>query len=204
MWRKEKGVGTASDGCRSMPLKSTVRASSLGGVPVFSRPSRKPCASSVCARDPVRAGTGRTHPCFHQFPPPRPTGNRMTRALGRLLMESMAQSDISFACTCKNVSSNLGKRLKEHDVPAAFAAVSSAASVAVASARRAPAAAAAAAPEGMRPAGWLWLPMWMVPLRNVPVVITTLLHNTDSPGEPQHHAQMIRVCLHASCSSGHA
>ncbi len=53
--------------------------------------------------------------------------------------------------------------------------------MALASAQRAPAAASAAALDGMRPAGRLWLPMWMVPLRKVPVVITTLLHSTFSP-----------------------
>jgi hypothetical protein len=49
-------VGTASDGCRSMPEKSTVRASSRGGVPVFSRAKLKPSASSVFARDPAPKG----------------------------------------------------------------------------------------------------------------------------------------------------
>lgn len=53
MLRKEKGMGRASEGWRSMPLKSTVRASSRGGVPVFSRDSRKPSASSVFASDPA-------------------------------------------------------------------------------------------------------------------------------------------------------
>ena len=46
-------MGSTSDGCRSMPVKSTVRASRRGGVPVFSRASLKPSASSVFARDPA-------------------------------------------------------------------------------------------------------------------------------------------------------
>ncbi len=53
MWRNEKGMGSASDGWRSMPVNSTVRASSRGGVPVFSRDSRNPSASSVFAKDPA-------------------------------------------------------------------------------------------------------------------------------------------------------
>lgn len=70
-------------------------------------------------------------------------------------------------------------------IPAARAAVSSATSVACAAAAAAgaaePAAASEAAAEGMRPAGLLWLPMCMTPLRNVPVVMTSLLQRILSP-----------------------
>ena len=42
MFRKLKGMGSSSVGCRSMLLKSTVLASMRGGVPVFSRLSLNP------------------------------------------------------------------------------------------------------------------------------------------------------------------
>ena len=35
--------------------------------------------------------------------------------------------------------------------------------------------------EGMRPAGLLWLPTWMMPRRKVPVVMTSLLQRILSP-----------------------
>jgi hypothetical protein len=40
--RKENGVGVGSPGCISRPDQSIVRPSSLAGVPVFSRPMRRP------------------------------------------------------------------------------------------------------------------------------------------------------------------
>ena len=47
--RVENGSGGSSPGCRSRPAQSIVLPSSRGGVPVFSRPSRKPARSSVGA-----------------------------------------------------------------------------------------------------------------------------------------------------------
>ena len=35
--------------------------------------------------------------------------------------------------------------------------------------------------EGMRPAGLLWLPMWITPRRKVPVVMTSRLQRILSP-----------------------
>ena len=42
--RNENGIGSASPACISRALQSMVRPSSLGGVPVFSRPMAKPLA----------------------------------------------------------------------------------------------------------------------------------------------------------------
>ena len=41
---------------------------------------------------------------------------------------------------------------------------------------------------GMRPAARVSLPMWMIPRRKVPVVMTTLLHSTRSPAAIRHHS----------------
>lgn len=74
--------------------------------------------------------------------------------------------------------------ITEEDLPAASAAVSSAAFAARAAdviGSAEPAAASEAAVEGMRPAGLLWLPMWITPRRNVPVVMTSLLQRMVSP-----------------------
>ena len=40
---------------------------------------------------------------------------------------------------------------------------------------------------GMRPAARVSLPMWMIPRRKVPVVMTTLLHRMCSPAAIRHH-----------------
>ena len=53
MLRKLKGTGSSSVGWHSIPLKSTVRASMRGGVPVLSLLSLKPCASNVLAKVPA-------------------------------------------------------------------------------------------------------------------------------------------------------
>jgi len=45
------GIGSRSPGCTSVWLKSMVRASSLGGVPVFKRPWGSAKSFSRCARD---------------------------------------------------------------------------------------------------------------------------------------------------------
>ena len=41
---------------------------------------------------------------------------------------------------------------------------------------------------GMRPAARVSLPMWMIPRRKVPVVMTTLLQSTRSPAAIRHHS----------------
>lgn len=51
--RNEKGMGRSSLGCASRPAYSIVRPSSRGGVPVLSRLSANPAASSVHASVPV-------------------------------------------------------------------------------------------------------------------------------------------------------
>ena len=57
-----KGVGSASPGCRSSRSHAIVRASSLGGVPVFMRPIRKPRRYSVAARRFAPAEATRSGP----------------------------------------------------------------------------------------------------------------------------------------------
>ena len=89
-------------------------------------------------------------------------------------------------------------------LPAASAAVSSAASVA-----RAPeggacaelAAASEAAVEGMRPAALLWLPMWITPRRKVPVVMTSRLQRIRSPACA---ARSVRLLTVSEVGSGRA
>ena len=54
-FRKDKGIGRASEGCLALSRppgkrsKSIVEASSLGGVPVFSLPSRSPASERAAA-----------------------------------------------------------------------------------------------------------------------------------------------------------
>ena len=51
--------------------------------------------------------------------------------------------------------------------------------------------------EGMRPAGLLWLPMWMTPRRKVPVVMTSLLQRILSPANRRVRSVRVTVacCL---------
>ena len=83
------------------------------------------------------------------------------------------------------------------NAPAAMAAVVSAASEAAAAAAAAALGAAVDA-DGMRPAGRAWLPTWIMPRRNVPVVSTTLRQPRRSPAAtpaaPQiAHSSLARV-----------
>ena len=61
---------------------------------------------------------------------------------------------------------------------------------------------------GIRPAARVSLPMWMMPRRKVPVVMTTLLHSTRSPAASRHpslkglRGQPCTDCMSlASCSA---
>ena len=61
---------------------------------------------------------------------------------------------------------------------------------------------------GIRPAARVSLPMWMIPRRKVPVVMTTLLHSTRSPAAIRHpslkglQGQPCTDCMsHACCSA---
>ena len=125
---------------------------------------------------------------------------------GAVLGEQYSRGAIgsSFSCTLTWIREPQNVWPQKEAIPAARAAVSSAASVAraadVACDAEPASAASEAAVEGMRPAGLLWLPMWMTPRKKVPVVMTNLLHRILSPA----HADIDQHCAErAHCPPQH-